>query len=40
MNVDIGNIGSKKQPFWRPIYEDIENSYFGETKLLKKNQPM
>ena len=24
---------SRKQPFWRPIYEVIENSYFEETKL-------
>ena len=23
----------KKQPFWKPIYEVIENSYFEETKL-------
>ena len=33
MKVDIQNIASKKQPFWRPIYEVIENSYFEETKL-------
>ena len=32
MNVDIDNIASKKQLFWRPIYEVIENSYFEETK--------
>ena len=33
MNVDIENISIKKQPFWRPIYEVIENSNFEETKL-------
>ena len=33
MNLDIENIANKKQPFWRPIYEVIENSYFEETKL-------
>ena len=33
MNVEIENIASKKQPFWRSIYEVIENSYFEETKL-------
>ena len=33
MNVDIENIASKKQPFWGPIYEVIENSYFEGTKL-------
>ena len=33
INVDIGNIASKKQPFWMQIYEVIENSYFEETKL-------
>ena len=24
---------AKKQPFWRPIYEVIKNSYFAATKL-------
>ena len=33
MNLYIDNISSKKQPFWRPIYEVTENSYFEETKL-------
>ena len=37
MNVGIENISSKKQPFWRPIYEVIENSYFEETKLFPTN---
>ena len=37
MNVDIGNIASKKQPFWRPVYEVIENSYFTATKLFTTN---
>ena len=37
MNVDIGNIASKKQPFGRPINEVIENSYFEETKLFPTN---
>ena len=33
MNVDIQNIDSKKQPFWRSIYEFIDDSFFEETKL-------
>ena len=33
LNVDIEHISSKKEPFWRPIYEVIDNSYFEETKL-------
>ena len=33
MSVDIENIASEEQPSWRPIYEDIENSYSEETKL-------
>ena len=33
INVYIENIASKKQTFWRPICEVIENSYFEETKL-------
>ena len=37
MNVDIENISSKKQPFWRSIYEVIENSYFEETTLFPTN---
>ena len=32
-NVDVGNIASKNQLFWRPIYEVIENSYFEAAKL-------
>ena len=37
LSIDIVNIASKKQPFWRPIYEVIENSYFEETKLFPTN---
>ena len=33
IHVEIENISSKKQLFWRPIYEVIENSYFAATKL-------
>ena len=33
MNVDIENIASKKQPFWRSIYAVIDDSLFEETKL-------
>ena len=33
MNVDIENIASKKQPFWRSIYEVIDESYFRVVKL-------
>ena len=33
INLDIENIASKKQPYWRPIYEVIEDSYFEEKKL-------
>ena len=36
MNVYIEIISSKKQPFWRPIYEVIEYSYFEETRLFSK----
>ena len=28
MNVDIKNIASTDQPFWRSIYEVIDVSYF------------
>ena len=40
MNVDIGNISSKEQLFWRSIYEFIDGSYFGVTsfKTLLLNQ--
>ena len=27
----------KKQPFWRPIYEVIENSYFTAKKIFLTN---
>ena len=37
MNVDIENISSKRQCFWRQIYEVIENSYFEATKLFPEN---
>ena len=33
MNVDIENIASIKQPFWRSIYEVIDDSYFEVVKL-------
>ena len=33
MNVGIENISSKKQPFWRSIYEVIEYSYFEVLKI-------
>ena len=33
MNLDIENIASKKEPFWRPIYEVIDDSYFEVVKL-------
>ena len=36
MKVEIENIDNKKQLFWRPIYEVIEDSYFDETKLFPK----
>ena len=36
MNVDIENIASKNQPFWRPIYEVIDDSYFGLVNLFQK----
>ena len=37
MNLDIENVSSLKKPFWRPIYEVIENSYFEEAKLFPTN---
>ena len=36
MNLDLEKISIKKQPFWRPIYEVIDDSYFGEVKLFSK----
>ena len=36
MNLDIEKISSTKQPFWRPIYEVIDDSYSGEVKLFPK----
>ena len=36
MNVDIKNIASKKEPFWRSIYEVIDDSYF-EVVLFPNN---
>ena len=36
MNVDIENIASTKQPFWKSIYEVIYDSYF-EVKTVPKN---
>ena len=35
MNVEVENIASKKQPFLRPIYEVIQNSYFAATKIFQ-----
>ena len=32
MNVDIENVASKIQPFWRSIYEVIDTSYFERKK--------
>ena len=32
INVDIENIATKKQPFWRSIYEVIDDSYFEVVK--------
>ena len=32
-DVDVENIGSKKQKKWGPIYEVIDNSFFAATKL-------
>ena len=37
MNADVENIASKKQQFWRPIYEVVDNSYFEATKLFPTN---
>ena len=36
MNVDIGNIASKKQLFWRPIYEVTENSYLKKQNYFQQ----
>ena len=33
MNLDIETIASKKQPFWRSIYEVIDDSYSEIVKL-------
>ena len=33
INVDVQNISSKMNKFWRPIYEVIENSYFEARKI-------
>ena len=41
MNVDIENFPSTKQPFWRSIYEVIDDSYFGVVIVFqKKFKPM
>ena len=36
MNLDIENILSTDQPFWRSIYEVIYDSYFGVVKCFPK----
>ena len=36
MNVDIENVASTKQPFWRSINEVIDDSYF-EVIIFPKN---
>ena len=33
MDVNIENIASKKQPYWRSINRIIDNSYFEVVKL-------
>ena len=35
-NVYIENVASEKQPFWRPINEIIENSYYEENIISNK----
>ena len=41
MNVDIENITSTKQPFWRSIYEVIDYSYFEVVIFSQKHfKPM
>ena len=41
MNVDIENIASKKQPFWRSIYEVIDYAYFEVIKTFQQDfKPM
>ena len=36
MNLDIENIASTNQQFWRSRYEAIDDSYFGVVKLSPK----
>ena len=36
MNVEIDNIASKKQPFWRPIYEVIEINILKQQNYFKQ----
>ena len=36
MSLDIENIASKKQPFWRSIYEVTDDSYFEVVKLFPR----
>ena len=36
INVDIENIDSTKQPFWRSIYEVIDGLYFKVVKHFPK----
>ena len=37
MDVDIENIASTRKPFWRSIYEVIDDSYCEVAKLFPKN---
>ena len=39
MNVDIKNIASKKEPFWRSIYEVIDDLYFEVVNCFQKYNP-
>ena len=36
MNLDIENIAITNQPFWRSIYEVIDDSYLGVVELFPK----
>ena len=33
INVETEKVASKKRPFWRSIYEVIDDSYFEEKKI-------
>ena len=36
MNLDIENIYSTKQPFWKTVYETIDDSYLEVVKTFTK----